>query len=338
MPSTDTPLPALVAERLAKHLAERGIRRKPRVYADTYDSMSIDFGDVIIVKENCYLITGFEKEGRFGIDDQLKYWVKKAINVVTDERCIIKCVFYETFQITVGSFKVTCYRNPDKESRVLKLVQGKKHFMQGYGIEDEGGNLLRILDIIWGKRLDNYIFSLGESHLDYYQNHLPSVLTRFLNSLKGIAFLHANGLKHGDIRRDHIFVEHGTGIFKWIDFDYDFHMPERPFALDLFGLANILLFIVGRGTYRHADLRNDLSLGERVLETITDDDLSLLFKDRIVNLQKIFPYIHPELNNILMHFSHGTNVFYDTVEELYLDLNKFLMDNHWLIRDENPDP
>lgn len=324
MPTTDTPIPAHVAESLARHLAERGIRRRPRVFADTYDSMSIDFGDIINIKDNYYLITGFEKEGRFGIDDQLKYWVKKAINIVTNERCIIKCVFYETFQITVGTFKVTCYRNPDKESRVLALVQGREHFMQGYGIEDAAGNLLRVLEIIRGQRLDNYIFSLGETHLDYYENHMPSVLARFLDSLQAIAFLHANGLKHGDIRRDHIYVEHSTGTFKWIDFDYDFHMPERPYVLDLFGLANILLFIVGRGTFRHADLRMDPELGERVLATITDDDLSLLFNDRIVNLQKIFPYIHPELNNILMHFSHGTEVFYDTVEELYLDLKLFV--------------
>ena len=245
MPATDTPLPPQVAERLAARLTERGIRRKPRIYADTYDSMSIDFGDVIRLKDRYYLITGFATEGRFGIDEQLKYWVKKAIDIVTGERYIIKCVFYETFEITVGSFTVPCFRNPDKESKVLALVRGHTHFMQGYGIEDEAGNLLRILDIIWGKRLDTYIFSLGATHRDYYDNHLPGVLRRFLDSLKAIAFLHSHGLKHGDIRRDHIFVEHGTGIFKWIDFDYDFYMPERPYALDLFGLANILLFIVG---------------------------------------------------------------------------------------------
>lgn len=61
-------------------------------------------------------------------------------------------------------------------------------------------------------------------------------------------------------------------------------------------------------------------MGEKTLETITDQDLSLLSRDRIFNLQKLFPYIPDALNNILLHFTVGAPLFYDSVDEFYDDL------------------
>ncbi len=49
-------------------------------------------------------------------------------------------------------------------------------------------------------------------------------------------------------------------------------------------------------------------------------DYALLSQNRIVNLRKLFPYIPEKFNNILLHFSLGTEVFYETVDELQQDL------------------
>jgi hypothetical protein len=37
--------------------------------------MSIDGGDVMRLAGNGYLVSGNAQEGRFGIDDQPKYWM-----------------------------------------------------------------------------------------------------------------------------------------------------------------------------------------------------------------------------------------------------------------------
>ncbi len=50
------------------------------------------------------------------------------------------------------------------------------------------------------------------------------------------------------------FCRQEEGHYRWIDFDYDFYLPERPFALDLIGLGNILLYILGRKNFRPVDV------------------------------------------------------------------------------------
>jgi hypothetical protein len=144
----------------------------------------------------------------------------------------------------------------------------------------------------------------------------------FLECARAIAFLHQGGFRHGDIRRDHIYVEYETGLFRWIDFDYDFYLPERPFALDLLELGNLLMFLIARGDCRGRDFIDHHHIEEAVLSTISADDYSLLAKSRIVNLQKIFPYIPTELNQICMHFSQKATIWYDTADEFCLDLEK----------------
>jgi hypothetical protein len=138
--------------------------------------------------------------------------------------------------------------------------------------------------------------------------------------VEGIAMLHKHGLKHGDIRRDHIFVDREDGHFCWIDFDYDFYLPERPFAMDLFGLGNVLLFLLGKENFRPGAILQNPEFGEKIFNTLVEGDLALVAQDRIFNLKKIYPYIPDELNDILLYFSTGTNVMYDTVEEFYDDL------------------
>lgn len=311
-------LPETIVGQVKRYAAQQGIRRLPRVFADTKDFTAIDYGDVITVDDRYFMVVAYAREGRFGVDDQVKQWVPKVIDLATDVRYLLKLVFHETFTISLGDYQVTCYRSPEKEARVLELVQGHPRFMHGHGVIDEGGNLVRILDLIRGQRLDKLIHHGELSHEEYFFSELPAHLRQFLDCIEGIQLLHSHGLRHGDIRRDHIYVEHDSGLFKWIDFDYDFYLPERPFALDLHELGNLLNYLIGRGNYSAGNH------GQLAGIAISGDDLALLCKNRIVNLRKIMPYIPKKLNDILMHFAAGTPVFYDTAAELHQDLGDFL--------------
>lgn len=317
-------LPDNIAARALAHPAVRSIRRRPRVFTDTGNFTAIDYGDIIKVDERFFLIIAYTREGRFGVDEQPKQWVPKVLDLESGNTHILKLVFHETFEVTLGEFKILCYRSPEKEARILELVQGRERFMQGYAAEDEAGNLVRILDMIRGRRLDKHIHRFEGSHEEYFATQLPAILAEFLECVKAIGFIHANGLRHGDIRRDHLLVEYDTGLFRWIDFDYDFYLPERPFSLDLFELGSILLYLVGCGNFYPEDVLAHQKMGRKVLNLLDDNDISLLAKNRIVNLKKLFPYIPKRLNDIGMHFAKGTPVFYDTVTELADDLEGYL--------------
>jgi len=314
--------PEHILPRLQNHVAVRSMRRRPRIWSNTSDFVNIDYGDVIHVDNRYLLVVGYTREGRFGVDEQPKQWVPKVYDLESEERNIVKLVFHETYKIRLGGFGVTCYRSPEKEARVIELTRGNPSFMQGYATLDEAGNLVRILKIVNGQRLDKEVFKMGENHLEYYEKYLPDVLRRFLVSVEAIAMLHSHGLKHGDIRRDHIFVDREDGHFIWIDFDYDFYLPERPYAMDLFGLGNVLLFLVGQQNFRPDDIMKDPQFGEKIFARLDEGDLALVAHDRIFNLQKIYPYIPDALNDILLFFSAGTDVMYDTVDEFATDLHR----------------
>jgi hypothetical protein len=305
---------------LKSHNAMKSLRRQPRIFRDTSDFTRIDYGDIIHVDNRYFLVVGYTKEGRFGIDEQPKQWVPKVYDLESGERKILKLVFYENFTLSLGPFKVTCYRRPEKEGQVLELVQGNLMFMQGRSVLDDAGNLVRILDIIRGSRLDSAIDRIDCAYDDYLATHAEQILRHFLKSVEAIILLHHHGFKHGDIRRDHILIDKEAGHYRWIDFDYDFYLPERPFALDLFGLGNILLYILGRKNFRPGDVLQDPEMGARVFETLHMNDLSLLSQDRVFNLGKLHPRLPKCFNDILLHFSTGTSVMYDTVTEFYDDL------------------
>jgi len=313
-------LPTGISTALRRHRVRRSLRRPSRVFTDTTDFTAIDYGDIILVDGRYFLVTGYTREGRFGVDEQIKPWVPRVEDLASGEKRILKLVFHETFDITLGSFTIPCYRNPEKEARILELVRDHPHFMQGEAVLDEAGNLVRILEIIGGSRLDKYIHRSNLPHREYFFRELPAILRQFLDCVAAIDFLHRHGFRHGDIRRDHILVERGSGLFRWIDFDYDFYMPERPFALDIYELGNLLMYLTARGNYHPREILNDPNLGEETLQRLEPGDYALLSRNRVVNLQKLFPYIPTELNNIFLHFSTATTVFYDTAAEFLDDL------------------
>jgi hypothetical protein len=292
-----------------------------RVVTDTTDIFSVDYGDVLQLGEKSYRVKGHEREARFGMDEP-KFWVKRVEDLETGEKKIIKLSFLEEFETEIGGVRIRCFRNPLKEAQVLEIMKDHPFFMHGRAEKDSKGNILRILDIVPGRNFFHYIHSLDMPYEKYFSDVLPDILVRLSRAFEAIRVLHAHQLKHGDIRNDHIIVERHTGNYVWIDFDYDYEAPENPFGLDLFGMGNVLTHAVGKGFHTiHTILQDPATYGS-LKDRLDTADFSVIFKERFINLQKLYPEIPKPLNDILMHFSRRANVFYEYAGEMIEDLNR----------------
>ncbi len=328
------PLPSTPAQPLSladiHALAARWINvpRRPEdlhVVADTSDFFRVDAGDVILLAGRPYLVRNSAREGRFGLDDEVKHWVKRSIDLLSGEMKIIKLVFHEQFTATIGGISFDCFRSPRKEARILKLVSDHPNFMHGLSVADAAGNLVRVLEVIPGITLADRVAGMDAAHEDYFFTHLPSLLENYIRCVEAIRFLHAHGEKHGDIRRDHILIDGDSGDFRWIDFDYNYRHRENIYGYDLFGLGNVLIYLVGRGDVLLADLQRN---SPEVLAGLTDADVNIVFGNRVANLKKAYPYIPDSLNQVLLHFSKGTHWFYETTDQLLEDLQPAQQDIH----------
>jgi hypothetical protein len=296
---------------------------KERVFTDTTNIFSIDYGDIIKIGGKRYLVKGHEREERFGLDEP-KFWVKKAVDIETGERRIIKLSFFETFETTIGEIKIPCFRHPEKEASVLDIVGDHPHFMHGTSYYDEKGNNVRVLERVRGKTFYSYISSIEMEHQIYFQEIMPEILKKLIKAFESLRFLHENGLKHGDVRNDHIIVEQETGNYVWIDFDYDYEAVENPLSLDLMGIGNILLYTIGKGFHNLKQKENGEFVYKELLDRVKPEDFSIVHKWRFMNLKKLYPYIPTTLNDILAHFTAGADIFYESVDEIVEDLNRFI--------------
>jgi hypothetical protein len=286
---------------------------------DTSDFFRVDYDDVVVLNDIPYLIRNNEREGRFGIDDEQKFWVKRARNLLTGEVKILKWVFKERFNARIGNFVFECVRSPKKEARILDLVRGRSDFMQGETVFDSAGNQIRILDYIRGKTLGQLTLEMGKDHEDFFSHYYPALLDEFIGVVEAIRFLHENGEKHGDIRRDHLIKDESTRRFRWIDFDFNYRHGESRFGYDLFGLGNVLLFITGRGDVTTNHLLRE---SPEVFDRLRSEDVNIVFHNRVNNLRKIYPYVPEKLNRVLMHFAMGSQVYYELTNELLEDLGE----------------
>ena len=223
--------------------AKRKVFGSVKIREDTTQYMSLLGGDVLRIAGNDYFILGDAYEGRFGINDQPKFWVKQAVNLEDGTRKIIKLVYFEDFIMQMGKLKIRGTRSPEKESSVLEKMAGHPNFMQGKTVFDVTGNCVRIVDFIRGNTLFSTILDNEKKHPDYFREDLFSILTNILDCIKAIAFLAQCGEHHGDIRNDHVIIEKDTGVFKWIDFDLSVNFSDY----DLWSLGNLLIFSVGKG-------------------------------------------------------------------------------------------
>jgi hypothetical protein len=295
---------------------------EPRVFRDTSGFMNIDRDDVIELGDERYVVEANEREGRFTIDDQPKFWVKRARSLATGSVHILKLAFDEQFKARIGELEIPCHRSADKESQVLERMAGDLRFMQGHTARDERGNNVRIIDFIRGRDLLRYVEEIELDHESYFATRFPAILAGVIECFRAIAALHVHQLCHGDIRNDHIFVEKETGRFRWIDFDLSQPFPD----FDVWSAGNILHSIIGKGfvTFRRVEKsRPD------VAPRLSRDDASLFFPHRIMNIGRVYPYVPEDLNRILLRFSIGTEDYYDDMSELVAELCECAARHGW---------
>ena len=307
--------PKALGNRIAE-LTKRETANKIKVFENTSEFMAIDVGDVVRLSSNDYLVVGQAREGRFGIDEQPKFWVKKVIDLTTGAKKIIKMVFRETFNSQIGVTPFRCIRSPEKESEILRKMRGHCNFMQGQSVIDVAGNLVRIIDFIPGPSLYEYLRREKMSHKAYYNQKLSKIMQSLIECIEAIAHLHKRGLHHGDIRADHIIINNKTGAYVWIDFDFE----VSNLNYDLFCLGNVLQQAVGKGRHSLDDIRLQPSDYPEFKNTLTSEDMSLMFRHRVTNLHKLYPYISESLNEILMRFSVGATDHYKNIDSLLEDL------------------
>ena len=266
------------------------------------------------------MIEGHRYETRFGIEDQPKYWVFGAIDLETTQKVILKTTFHEEFVVHIGVFRIRCYRSPEKEARVLDLVQGDRRFMQGCTELDEAGNHVRIIDFIRGPSIFQHIHNNSRPHEEYFQRDLPHILHNVIDCIESIMFLHEHDTCHGDIRNDHIIIDSETGKYRWIDFDLNQHVSD----FDVWSMGNIINYAVGQGIKSfHVVLKSD-EFSQKVKSSLRHGDGSAFYEYRIINLRKLFPYIPKRLNDILMHFANEPRGHYATMDELLSDYREML--------------
>ncbi len=293
------------------------IRKEP--ITDTTDFFSIERGDEILIGGKRYIITGHERERRFGIDDP-KFWVKIAIDADTGEKKLIKLSYFEGFETSLAGIKIRFFRNPEKEARILELVRDHPNFMQGESYQDAAGNTVRVLDVVRGQSFFTYVDSIALSHEAYCEQVLPGILFQLIKSMDAIRYLHLKGLKHGDIRNDHIWIERESGNYVWIDFDYDYETTENPFFFDLAGIGNVILCAAGKGIHELHMIKYDRARYKDLIDRLEPGDLALIDRSRFTNIRKLYPQVPKELNDVLMHFSRSTDVYYESVSEIIEDI------------------
>jgi hypothetical protein len=297
----------------------RNTKHPPKIFEDTSSYMNIVGGSVIRIGGNDYYVVTDARENRFGVEDQPKFWVKYAIDLSTGARKIIKLVFYEEFVADIGIVRIRCKRNPGKEAKILDTVRDNPLFMQGISVTDPVGNLVRIIDAISGQSLYHFLTDLEMAHEEYFHSRLPGIMEKVIRCIDALAELQQQGLHHGDVRSDHIWIEHGTERFAWIDFDYEVSHTDY----DLWSMGNLLIRVLGKDAHRIRDIERHPQDYPLCQNPITPADQVLLYNDRVANLRKLFPYIPKELNDILMRFSAGSTEFYPSLESLSEDLHSY---------------
>ena len=86
-----------IKEMIADCVEAARVPGRINIITDTSDFYKVDYDDVIILEDRPYLIRNYKQEGRFGISDQPKFWVKSAIDLISGDTKIIKMVYHEKF-------------------------------------------------------------------------------------------------------------------------------------------------------------------------------------------------------------------------------------------------
>jgi hypothetical protein len=197
MPRNEPPGPRRdwILER-AWHCSGRALQGDPVIFDDTTEFMAIDRDHLVELEDDLYLINGHERERRFTLDGEPKYWVKRAVSLRDGSLKLLKMVFQERFKARVGPYVFTCVRSAEKEAQVLELVRGDGRFMQGRSTRDARGNVVRIINVIKGEDLLSHLQAMDVTHEEYFGAIFPEVLAGTIESLRALQRLHEAGLCH----------------------------------------------------------------------------------------------------------------------------------------------
>ena len=79
----------------AQQVCNQELSGPPVVFRDTTNFMSIERDHIIDLQGSLFLVRCNEREGRFGLEDQPKFWVKRALSLESGRTYILKLVFQE---------------------------------------------------------------------------------------------------------------------------------------------------------------------------------------------------------------------------------------------------
>ncbi len=307
-----------------EELTGRKIRGRVKIVEDTTDYMRIQGGMVLRLGGNDYFITSDAKEGRFGINEQPKFWVKYAYDLEEGRRKIIKMVFFEDFASRDGPFLIKGHRNPFKEAHCLEIMKEHPRFMHGFSVRDPYDNLVRVLEFVKGKSLFNHLYDLEMDHEQYFYEYFPGIMSEVVQCIEALKTLQQRGEHHGDVRNDHILIDKDSGLYRWIDFDFDISYEDY----DIWSCGNVITFVTAKRIISFQEVMNHPERFPYCEDcSLSADDALMFYKYRVANLKKLYPYVPASLNRILLNFSQGTSMFYERYDDLVSDLKEAMEDH-----------
>ena len=79
-------------EMTARWLPPHKVPKRFRIHRDTTEFFRVEYDDVVFLGGKIYLIRHNAKELRFGLEDEVKFWVKRAIDLTNGSLKILKLV------------------------------------------------------------------------------------------------------------------------------------------------------------------------------------------------------------------------------------------------------
>lgn len=101
----------------ARWLPRERVPRRIRVHTDTTDFFRVEYDDVVVLKGRPYLVRHSAKEPGLGEDEDIKFWVKRAMDLEDGSAKILKLVFYEEFKLKNLEYRIALIA--EQPSRLL---------------------------------------------------------------------------------------------------------------------------------------------------------------------------------------------------------------------------
>jgi len=112
-------------------------------------------------------------------------------------------------------------------------------------------------------------------------------------------------------------VERDTGRYRWIDFDYDYKEKDDLTSHDVFEMGTLLAFVVGKDYLSYSQLKR---ISPEIASNLKPSDMLAIFPNQVANLKLVYPYIHDQINEIILRFAQGSQHEYSDAHMLAADI------------------